>query len=296
MFHGLRTLVLLALLNALLFGVGYFFNGETGLIFAIVIAFVLNFSMYFYSDKIALAAYKAVPLSQDEYPEIYEIVTELSSRANIPMPKLWLVKSDMANAFATGRNPEHASVAVTTGILSILTKDELRAVLAHELAHVVNRDILITTIAAVVAAGISILADIIRMKVYWGGSSRDKKDSFWGLMLAVIFAPMIAALLQLAISRTREYSADETGCQLSSSPLELASALQKLQDYSASGRSPEMKDSYVNNALAPLFFTSPFKVKKTKTWGSWFAEFFSTHPDINSRINKLTNMAAKIRK
>lgn len=289
MLYHLKTLLLLGFLNGLMLVIGHQISGTGGMVIALSLALIFNLFAYFYSDTVALKAFSAKPMpNEGKYSEIHEIVEELCSRASIPKPKLWIIDNDMANAFATGRSPAHSSVAVTTGILKILNTDELRGVLAHEISHITNRDILVTSIAAVLVATMSIMIDAFRWRMFWGGGSRDdRNNNSWAIYLAiVILTPLISAMLQLALSRTREYYADEAGAKLSHSPLDLASALQKIEEYSKTGHyMKEEETSHGKRALASLFFSSPFK-----TAGSWIGSLFSTHPPVKDRVEKLRKM------
>ncbi|KKP24689.1 MAG: Protease HtpX-like protein [candidate division TM6 bacterium GW2011_GWF2_28_16] len=279
-----KTVIFLGVLSGLLFIMGYWIGGQNGIIFAFIFSLLINFITYFFSDKIVLKLYGAKLLDENRYSYVYDIVSELCANARIPMPKLWLIETPMANAFATGRNPDNASVAVTTGILNVLDKDELRGVLAHELSHVKNRDILIATIAATVAMAVSYLADMIRWSFIFGGSDRDSKNKggALGAIFVAILMPIAATLIQLAISRSREYLADETGAKISHDPLALASALEKLQN----GADKQKIDpaSNAQASTASLFIVYPFNAS------SLFA-LFSTHPPMDVRIARLRSMA-----
>ena len=275
--NGLKTAVLLGAMTALVMGIGHYFGGQQGMMIAFVMAAVLNFVSYWFSDKIVLAMYRAKPVTRSESPEVYAIVEELAARANIPVPRLYIIPTDAPNAFATGRNPEHAAVAVTEGILRLLNREELKGVLAHELSHVTNRDILISSVAATLAGAIMMLARIAMFGAYFGGyGSRDdhRGGNPIGILLMMILAPIAAALIQLAISRSREYAADETGAKLAGHAGGLASALEKLQ--TASKRNPMQ----ANPATAHLFIMKPFT-------GQTLTELFSTHPPTEKRVNRL---------
>lgn len=277
---NLKTAVLLGFLYALLMSIGQLLGGSAGLHWAIGIATLFNFLMYFYSDKIVLAMYRAVPVTAETHPKLYEMVEDLCHDANLPMPKVYLIHSGNANAFATGRNPENASIAFTNSIIKLLDDNELRAVAAHELSHVKNRDILIGTIAATLAMAIAYAADMIRWSMYWGGSGRDKKDHGWlPMFLTVIFAPLIATLIRLAISRSREFQADESGARLCHAPLALASALEKISS------SPVMEggESFAKSSTAHLFISNPFKATSV-------LNLFSTHPPLEERVKRLRKM------
>lgn len=286
MFYQIKTVLLIAFLNALFLVVGHAISGTTGLIFALTFALVINFVIYYYSEHFALKAFNARKMSEEQYPHIYEMVSELSQSANLPMPKLWIIDNDMANAFATGRNPQNSSIAVTTGILKILNRDELRGVLAHEMSHILNRDILITTTAAVVVAAMSLLIDAYRWRMFWGSNnSKEKNNSFIIYLLIIILTPLLAMLLQFALSRTREFLADDSGAKLSHSPLDLASALQKLENYTQSGHTMSDDAGIGQKAFSSLFFCSPFKGA-----GGWFLSIFSTHPSTKERVRRLENL------
>ncbi len=283
-FNQIKTLILLSFLSGIFIFLGYFVGGGDGIFMALILATVMNFVSYFWSDKIVLAMYGAKPLDRNRFEYIYEIIDELCNTMRMPKPKLWYIESDMANAFATGRNPTNASVAVTSGILELLDKHELRGVLAHEISHVANRDILIGTVAAVIASAIGYLAYMLRWAAFWGSGSRDGKNRDNGLAVFVlaIFVPIIATLIQLAISRSREYLADETGAKCCKDPLSLASALEKLEhgakDYNCE---PE---SAMEASIASLFIVYPFSGKN-------LLNLLSTHPPMADRISRLRKMA-----
>ncbi|MFH1643557.1 MAG: zinc metalloprotease HtpX [bacterium] len=280
--NQLKTAILLATLSGLLFLLGYWLGGTNGLLFAFIFSLLINFVTYFYSDKIVLKMYGAKPLDKNQFNYIYEMVDELAHNANIPMPKLWYISTNMANAFATGRNPEHASVAVTQGILDVLDKHELRGVLAHELSHVKNRDILIATVAATIATTIAYLADIMRWTFIFGGGNNKDRGRGIGLLSVSILMPIAAMLIQLAISRSREYLADETGAKISHDPLALAAALEKLH-YDAKNKNLKPA-SNAQTSTASLFIVYPFS-------GNGFVNLFSTHPPMEKRIERLRKMA-----
>jgi heat shock protein HtpX len=275
-----KTALLLTALTFFLMFVGEHYGGRNGMILAFLFAAGMNFFSYFYSDKLALAMYRAQPVTREELPRVYQVVERMTQRIGLPMPKIYVIPSDSPNAFATGRNPKHASVAVTQGILNLLNDDELEGVLAHELGHVRNRDILTSSIAATLAGAITMLA---RMG-YWaslfggyGGDSRDRDRGGGGLgaLFMLILAPIAATLIQLAISRSREYEADATGAHITGNPYALASALEKLDAYSK--RLP-MQASPSN---AHLFIVQPLLS------GRDFASLFATHPPIPKRIERL---------
>lgn len=278
-----KTAFLLTALTLLLMFVGRIFGGQNGMLIALVFAAVLNFVSYFFSDKIALAMYRAKPVTREELPRAYQIVERLTQKIGIPMPKIYVIPSDSPNAFATGRNPNHASVAATQGILNLLTDEELEGVLAHELGHVRNRDILISSIAATVAGAITYLAEIARWGMIFGGYDRDRNDRGGGgfaALLMLILAPVAAALIQLAVSRSREYRADETGAHFTGNPYALASALAKLDAYSK--RLPLQ----ATPSTAHLFIIQPFL-------GMSPGSLFSTHPPTAKRIERLTGRPAE---
>jgi heat shock protein HtpX len=273
-----KTALLLTALTLCLMLLGEHYGGRNGMILAFAFAAAMNFFSYFYSDKLALAMYRAQPATREQLPRVYQVVERMTQRIGLPMPKIFVIPSDSPNAFATGRNPKHASVAVTQGILNLLNDDELEGVLAHELGHVRNRDILTSSIAATLAGAITMLA---RMG-YWaslfgGGDSRDRERGGGGLgaLFMLILAPIAATLIQLAISRSREYEADATGAHITGNPYALASALEKLDAYSK--RLP-LQASPSN---AHLFIVQPLLS------GRDFASLFATHPPISKRIERL---------
>lgn len=276
--NTLKTAFLLTLMTLLMLAIGSYFGGERGMIMAFVLAAIMNFVSYFYSDKIALAIYGAKPVTREEAPRVYAIVERLTQRTGLPMPKIFVIPTESPNAFATGRNPEHASVAVTQGILGLLTDEELEGVLAHELGHVRNRDILISSVAATIAGAITMLA---RMAFWFGGSRDDRDRSPIGGLLMLILAPIAAMLIQMAVSRSREYAADETGAHITGNPYALASALAKLDAYSR--RVPMQATA----STAHLFIIQPL------LGGMDFASLFSTHPPTAKRIERLTGRPAE---
>jgi heat shock protein HtpX len=273
----LKTTLLLAGLSGLLLLIGSRF-GTGGVTIALIAAVVMNGIAYFYSDKIAIRASGAVPVTEAEFPELHSIVRGLADKAGIPMPRLYVSPSPQPNAFATGRNPEHAAVAVTQGILPILDRRELEGVLAHELSHVQNRDILISSVAATIGAVITWLAYLAYF-LPMGGDDEDGGNPFAGLLM-VILAPLAAGLIQMAISRSREFGADSTGAQLTADPMALASALRKIEAY-ARGTPP----ATTNPSTAHLFISNPFK------GGAGVASLFSTHPSTAERVERLERMA-----
>jgi heat shock protein HtpX len=281
-----KTALLLTAMTLLLLAIGRAFGGENGMFIALALAVVMNFISYFYSDKIALTMYRAQPVSREELPRVYAIVERLAQKMGIPLPKIDVIPTDSPNAFATGRNPQHASVAVTQGILQLLDDEELEGVLAHELGHVNNRDILISSVAATIAGAITMLASMGRWAMIFGGygSDRDRRDG-GGLtaLLMLIIAPIAATLIQLAVSRSREYQADATGAHLTGNPYALARALQKIDAYAR--RLPLQ----ANPSTAHLFIIQPFLGMNA----GMFANLFSTHPPVAKRIERLTGRPAE---
>lgn len=278
-----KTAFLLTALTLLLMLVGRAFGGQNGMLIALIFAAALNFVSYFFSDKIALSMYRARPVTREELPRAFQVVERLTQKIGIPMPKMYVIPTDSPNAFATGRNPNHASVAVTQGILGLLNDEELEGVLAHELGHVRNRDILISSIAATVAGAITYLAEIARWGMIFGGYERDRDDrggGGFGALLMIFLAPVAAMLIQLAVSRSREYQADESGAHFTGNPYALASALAKLDAYSK--RLPLQ----ATPSTAHLFIVQPFL-------GMSFGNLFSTHPPIAKRIERLTGRSAE---
>lgn len=273
--NAFKTFLLLTGLTLFLLFVGQLLGGQRGMVLALGFAAVMNFVSYFFSDKIAIWSSGARPVSREELPRIYEIVERLCAKTGLPMPKLYVIPTESPNAFATGRNPQHASVAVTAGILKILNDDELEGVLAHELGHVRNRDILISSVAATIAGAITMLA---RMAFWFGGSDDERRGSPIAALAMMILAPLAALMIQMAISRSREFGADETGAHLTGNPYALASALQKLEQWSQ--RIP----MGANPTTAHLFIVKPLL-------GVNFASLFSTHPPTAERIARLTGMA-----
>ncbi|HZW94399.1 MAG TPA: zinc metalloprotease HtpX [Candidatus Eremiobacteraceae bacterium] len=277
-----KTAFLLTALTLLLMFIGRYFGGQSGMMLALVFAAVMNFVSYFFSDKIALAMYRAQPVTREELPRAYATVERLAPKMGIPMPKIYVIPTESPNAFATGRNPKHASVAVTHGILGLLNDEELEGVLAHELGHVNNRDILISSVAATIAGAITMLASMGRFAmIFGGGGGRDDRrgGGLAGLFM-LILAPIAASLIQLAVSRSREYQADATGAHFTGNPYALASALQKLDAYS---RQVPMAAS---PSTAHLFIIQPLL-------GMNFGNLFSTHPPIAKRIERLTGRPAE---
>jgi heat shock protein HtpX len=285
MANNAKTVGLLALMTALVWWLGYALGGTNGIYLGLVFAVGLNFIAYFFSDKIALAASRARPVEEHQLPQVYAIVRNLAARAEMPMPRIYVIDSPQPNAFATGRNPQNSAVAVTTGILQLMSNDELEGVLAHELAHVRNRDILISTVAAMLAAALSIFA---RMAFWFGGgrNSRENPLAAIGFILSLILAPIAAMIIRMAISRTREYQADRSGATLTGRPLQLASALGKLE--AGTARIP----MDVNPAYSSLYIANPLRGLRRQ---GGIGTLFSTHPPIEDRIERLQEMASGIR-
>lgn len=274
--HRTKTFLLMFTLIIVFMFFGGMIAGENGVVMAFVFALAINFISYWNSDKLAIKMTKSQPLSESEAPEIYRIVRKLSKNAELPMPKIYLTPSNQPNAFATGRNPEHAAVAVTKGLINLLNEDELEGVIAHELAHVKNRDTLISTMAAVMAGALAFLARMGRFRMLFGGRRRNGGGAGALLQLvAIIFAPLAAILIKMAISRSREYIADETGGRISGNPEGLASALEKMQRYSQGGQTMQ-----VNEAAAHMFILNPLSRKG-------MAKLFSSHPPTEERIKRL---------
>jgi heat shock protein HtpX len=270
---ALRTTILMATLGGLLVAIGYAVGGIGAATGFLVFALLINLAMYWFSDKIALASARAKPLSEEEAPQLYQMVRELTTRADLPMPRLYMIPSDQPNAFATGRNPKHAAVAVTQGITKLLSEDELRGVLAHELAHVKNRDILTQSVAAGIGSAITWIA----YALLWFGGDDESPLGLIGSLALVLLAPLAATLIQLAVSRQREFSADATGAQFSGNPESLASALLRLEE------GAQAIPMQVNQATEPLYIVKPFK-------SSGIAGLFSTHPPIEERVRRLRQM------
>jgi len=280
----LRTTLLLGTLTGIILGLGQWLGGSQGLVIAFVFAILMNFGSYWFSDKIVLAMYGARQVSEAEAPMLYRIVHNLALRVGMPMPRLYILPSEGANAFATGRNPQHAAVAVTEGILRLMNERELTGVLAHELSHVKNRDILISSIAATLAGVIMMVADMARWAAIFGGVNRDDDreggGGIIGLIAMSILAPSAALVIQMAISRTREYAADATGARMSGDPLGLASALGKL------GAASERIPLDASPQTSHLFIVNPLS-------GRSLMRLFSTHPPLEDRIARLQAMAGQ---
>ena len=282
--NTLKTTFFLAVLSVLFIFIGSAVGGQNGAAMALIMAGVMNIGAYWFSDKIVLAMYRARQVTEKEAPELFSVVRELTMRASLPMPKVYIMDNPAPNAFATGRNPEHSAVAVTTGILSLLSRDELAGVVAHELAHIKNRDILISTVAATIAGAISYISHMASWGLMFGGGRRDSEDrNPFGSVIAIavmILAPIAAMLIQMAISRSREYRADESGAAICGNPLSLAGALKKLH---AGTRRIPME---ANPATAHMFIVSPLT-------GGGMLSLFSTHPPIEERIARLEAIAGR---
>jgi heat shock protein HtpX len=279
-----KTVALLGLLSALLITISYWLiGGWTGAFIGVALAAVTNLGSWYYSDRIALAAYGAQPVSPEQAPGLYRMVQRLSNRANLPMPAVYIVPSPAANAFATGRDPEHAAVAVTEGILNILPEDELEAVIAHELSHIYNRDTLTQAVAATIAGAISFLAQMVSYSMWFGGGSRDDDNGSnpLGLLLTIILAPIAASVIQMGISRTREFSADAGAARLTGNPRALARALQRLES------SAIQMPMTGNPAFEPLLIMNSFA-------GEFLGKLFSTHPSTEARIQQLLKLEQEL--
>jgi heat shock protein HtpX len=276
-----KTALLLAVLTMMLVLLGGALGGRQGMVVAFLFAVVMNFGSYWFSDKIVLAMYGAQPMSEAQAPRLHAVVRRLALKAQIPMPAVYVIPADTPNAFATGRNPEHAAVAVTEGIMRILDDEELEGVLAHELSHVKNRDVLISTIAATLAGAITMLAHMAQWAAMFGGGRSDDEERGGNpiaLILMAVLAPVAALLVQLAVSRAREYQADATGARLAGRPWGLASALEKLQ------AAQQVAPLAANPATAHLFIVNPLS-------GQSLMNLFSTHPPLEERIARLRAMA-----
>ncbi len=281
MMNSFKTVILMTAMMVLFIIVGGLLGGEQGMMIAFVISLAMNFGSYWFSDKIVLAMYRAKEVTREEEPRLYDIVENLSQKAELPMPRVYVMDNPSPNAFATGRNPEHSAVAVTTGIMNILNKDELEGVISHELTHVKNRDILVGTIAATLVGTITFIARMAGWAAMFGGgrNERDRDNVFADLALMII-APIAALLIQMAISRSREYMADEGGAHISGKPLALASALNKL-----SMAKEAIPMANAGTSSAHMFIVNPLK-------GKSMMKLFSTHPPIEDRIKRLQEIEA----
>ncbi len=278
--NTLKTVFLMTLMMVLFLLIGDLIGGKTGLTYAFIFSLVMNFFAYWFSDKMVLMGYHAKQVSEADAPRLYAIVHRLATKADIPMPKLYIIPTQTPNAFATGRNPHHAAVAVTQGIMSLVNEDELEAVIGHELSHVLHRDILTSTIVATFAGAITYIAQMLSWSMFFfgGRGSRDEDSSLIGDLLVIIVAPIAAMLIQMAISRSREYKADEGGAELSMKPLSLASALRKLET------GVKQAPMQVQPSTAHLFIVNPLTAQR-------FANLFSTHPPTEERIARLEALA-----
>ncbi len=276
MSYIVKTTILLGVLSGLFLAVGYAIGGQNGLIIALVFAAFTNFISYYYSDSIILSMYGARELNPSEAPHIFNIISKLAQRADIPAPRVYLIEMDQPNAFATGRDPSHAAIAITSGLIRLLNDDEITGVLAHEFSHIKNRDILIATVAATIASAISVLINIFQFSLIFGSSERDRNSNPIAAILLIIITPIIAAIIQFAISRSREFAADATGAHICGCPLFLAKALKKIHDY------VEQTPVEVNQGTAALFIENPM--------GS-LGQLFSTHPPTEERIKRLVDIA-----
>ncbi|MAG60243.1 protease HtpX [archaeon] len=280
--NQLKTAALLAALTAIFLLIGGAIGGRTGLTFALIFAGGMNFVSYFWSHKIVLKLYKAKEADENQYSELYSMVREIASSAGLPVPKVYIVNTQQANAFATGRNPKNAVIAVTTGIMQLLSRSELKGVLAHEMGHVKNRDILVSSVAATIAGVISYIAMMARWAAIFGGfgGDRDRSGGIIELLVLAIIAPIMAMIIQFAISRSREYLADETGAKLIGDPYSLATALEKIE---ANVKHHPFQRMGSTEATAHLFISNPLKKSN-------FLEMFSTHPTTSRRVNRLRDM------
>jgi len=282
--NNLKTVFLFGLLTAVLVGIGWAIGGYGGMIGFLVIAAIMNFAGYWFSDKLALRMSGAREVTMQEEPRLHSIIEEVAARAGMPKPRVYVIQTDTPNAFATGRNPKHAAVAVTTGIMRLLDERELRGVIGHELSHVRNRDILINSVVATVAGAITMIAWMLQWSLFFGGGRRDSRGNPFGaiaLLATIILAPLAATLIRLAISRSREYEADASGARMVHDPDALASALEKLH---MGVQARPMADSAVTEATAHMYIVNPLKAQGVAT-------LFSTHPPIEERVARLHHMA-----
>lgn len=290
MANQLKTVLFLGILTGLFLAIGHLVAGKQGMIIAFVVAMVMNFFSYFFSDKMALAMYGAREIPYEEAPWLHQMVEDLARRAGIPKPKIYLAPIHVPNAFATGRDPEHAAVAVTSGILQILNKDELRGVLAHELGHIKNRDILISSIAATIGGAISMLANMAYYTSFLGGRDENNGNlitNIIGALILFIVAPLAATLIQMAISRSREFLADEAGAKISGCPLCLANALRKLEEVAQNPNLQEVASQEINPGTAHMMIINPLRADT-------IMKLFSTHPPTEERIRRLEELARKM--
>ena len=281
--NRVKTWVLIAALGGLFVGLGALFGGRNGALIALVFAFAFNFAMYWFSDRIAIAASRSKPVTERDAPELYAIVRELTQAKGLPMPRIYISDMPQPNAFATGRNPEHAAVSVTRGLLQVVDESELRGVLAHEISHVANHDILISSIAAAIGTAITWIA---YMALWFGGSDDEGGNPIVGL-LAVLLAPLAAGIIQMAVSRSREYQADESGALTSHDPEALASALRKIDAYVK-----QTPPATLSPSQAHLFIMNPFSGKRS---GMMLSNLFSTHPPTEQRVARLEALRQEMR-
>lgn len=279
--NSFKTVILMTAMMVLFILVGNLIGGQSGMMIAFIISLALNFGSYWFSDKIVLAMYRAKQVSQKEYPQLYDTVEKLAMKADLPMPRVYIIDNPTPNAFATGRNPQNGAVAVTTGIMNILNRDELEGVIAHELSHIKNRDILVSTIAATLVGTITFIARMAGFAAMFGGSRDEDRDSniFYELALLIV-APIAAVLIQLAISRSREYMADEGGAKITGKPMGLANALNKL-----SQANEMLPMAHAGTSSAHMFIVNPLS-------GKSIMKLFSTHPPLEERIERLKEIAA----
>ena len=279
-----KTTMLMALMTLIMVGVGNLIGGSSGMMIMLVISIGINFFTYWNSDSMVLKMYNAREISESEAPQLYNLVAKLAQKAELPMPRVYVIESDVPNAFATGRNPDHAAVAVTTGIMRALDYNELSGVLGHELAHVKHRDILIGTVAAAMAGVISMIGNMLQWAAIFGSNSDDDDRGGWlGMIVGIIIAPLAASIIQMAISRSREYDADKTGGEICGNPLYLATALGKIEKYTQT--SPPIENA--STATAHMFIINPFDGT-----AKFLKGLFSTHPDTAERISLLRQQAA----
>lgn len=289
--NSIKTTILLAALTGLLLAVGSFFGGAKGMTIMFVVSILMNFVSYWYSDKIVLNMYGARQVSPQDAPELVRMVANLAKKANMPMPKVFIMDTDMPNAFATGRNPENGAIAVTTGIMRALNYEELEGVVAHELAHIKNRDTLISTIVATIAGVITMIANMAQWAAIFGAGRSDGEDNggiagIVEFVFLIVLAPLAATLIQMGISRSREYQADATGGVMCNNPLALASALKKIEYYAQ-----HRVMAQATPATSHMFIVNPLSGA-----GSWMVSLFRTHPATEQRVAKLEELAMKIRK
>lgn len=282
--NNIKTAVLMALLSVILMVIGQYVGGNQGLVVMFIISSAINIFSYWNSDKLVLSAYNAQEINESSSHQLFDIVRQLAKKDNLPMPKVYIIESSSPNAFATGRNPEHAAVAITTGLLDMLTPEEVAGVLGHELTHVKHRDTLISTIAACMASAIAMVANILQFTAIFGSRDREDNNPLAALAM-IILAPLAASLIQMAISRSREYLADEGGAQLCGNPLALASALAKIDHYAKYGNLP-----HATNATAHMFIINPLSNVK-----DFASNLFSTHPRTEERIARLKAMVGHMK-